>query len=178
MRENARTARGNLTFVCAMSLKKKGLTKLCYSWNMAEEIQKEMEQTGVKRNADGTLAPGTQPLNPNGRPKGTISIISIIKEKLAEVPIGQRRTLAETLAEQILDAAIVNKDGTMQREILHYVDGMPNQKVDFGVDKTNIGELTDFLNAMAKKPEEKPVEVTPPQNENNNPTGTDGEGQK
>lgn len=133
------------------------------------------EITGEIRNPDGTFKPGVSG-NPSGRPPGSLSIIGIIKEKLSEVPIGQRRTLAETLAEQILDAAIVNKDGTMQREILHYIDGMPNQKVDFGVDKENIGELTDFLQAMAKK-NAPPVE-TPPENVNNQPTGTDGGGAK
>lgn len=138
---------------------------------MTEELQKTSENK-PERDEKGRLLPG-HTANPNGRPPGSLSIIGIIKEKLGEVPIGQRRTLAETLAEQILDAAIVNKDGTMQREILHYIDGMPNQKVDFGVDKENIGELTDFLQAMATK---KSADVTPPENVNNQPTGTDGGG--
>ncbi len=115
----------------------------------------ELEESGY-RDDKGRFVNGHPPLG--HRPK--VSIIAIIKEKLAEVPIGQRRTVAETLAEQILDAAVVGRSETMQKEILHYVDGMPNQKIDFGVDKENIGELTSFLQAIAKKTDDKPDNST------------------
>ena len=106
---------------------------------------------GDKRNEDGTFAPGNG--GGPGRPVGSVSITTIIKRKLQEAPPGQRQALAELLAEKILDKAYVDGNETLIKEVWHYVDGMPNQKVDFGVDKENIGELTAFLSAVAKKPD-------------------------
>lgn len=124
----------------------------------------------LERDEKGRLLPGQESLNPGGRPTGAVSITAIIKQKLREAPPGQIRPLAELMADKILEKAYVDGNDAMLKEVWHFVDGMPNQKVDFGVDKENIGELTGFLTAMAKKAQ--------PENVNNQPTGTDGEGAK
>lgn len=116
----------------------------------------------VLRDSEGHLLPGSAPLNPAGRPVGSISIISHIKKKLAEVPIGQMTTYAEQAAELMIRQAIVDKDGHMLREIMHYVDGMPKQKIDIGGDKESIAELTDFFKMVAAKKEQIEVPITPP----------------
>lgn len=131
--------------------------------------------TGDNRNPDGTFKDGTSG-NPNGRPPGSISIIGIIKKKLQEVPKGQMKELGELMAEQILELAYVKGDVTLLKEIVHYIDGMPNQKIDFGVDKENIGELTDFLTAMAKKKPKAKVEKEPEPKEDGGDKQPDGGG--
>lgn len=118
------------------------------------------------RNEDGTFKQGMSG-NPNGRPKGTYSIMTILRKKMEEIPLGQTKEWGHQIAEIILDEAVVHRKSDMLKLLVNYMDGMPNQKVDFGVDKENITELTAFLQAVAKKPIE---------NENNQPSGTVGEG--
>lgn len=116
---------------------------------------------GDNRQSNGQFGPGNN-ANPTGRPVGAISIITHIKRKLAEIPIGQMTTYAEQAAELMIRQAIVDKDGHMLREIMHYVDGMPKQKIDIGGDKESIAELTDFFKMVAAKKEQIEVPITPP----------------
>lgn len=116
--------------------------------------ENKLDKTG-ERDEKGLFLPGHDGMG--GRPAGSVSITTIIKRKLQEAPPGQRKMLAELLADKILDKAYVDGNENLIKEVWHYVDGMPNQKVDFGVDKENIGELTSFLSAVAKKPHVEPV---------------------
>lgn len=68
--------------------------------------------------------------NPNGRPKGSPSIIARIKKELAKIPSGQKITYLEILVKMILKKAIVDGDKEMIKLIWNYVDGMPKQALE------------------------------------------------
>ena len=74
---------------------------------------------GSSGNPEGTNA---------GRPK--ISIVAILREKLAEVPEGEKRTRAEIMVAQYLDDAIANRDGVAIRDIIDRIDGKPMQPME------------------------------------------------
>lgn len=68
--------------------------------------------------------------NPNGKPRGSISIISRIKKELKKIPEGQKITYVEILVKQILKMAIIDGDKDMIKLIWNYVDGMPKQALE------------------------------------------------
>lgn len=68
--------------------------------------------------------------NPNGRPKGSISITTRIKRELQKMPRGQKITYLEALIKKILKKAIVDEDKETIKLIWNYVDGMPKQALE------------------------------------------------
>ena len=65
--------------------------------------------------------------NPAGRPKGSLSLVSILKSKLEEVDPISKKKYAELFVEQILiDAA--KEDGNSRRLALQYIEGMPKEQ--------------------------------------------------
>jgi hypothetical protein len=121
-----------------------------------------VDEHGVTRyKATGQIAPGNT-ANPGGRPKGSYSIMTILRKKMEEIPLGQTKEWAHQVAEIILDEAVVHRKGDMLKLLVQYMDGMPNQKIDLGVDKEEVGTLTEFLQAMAAKKTPTPApEVSP-----------------
>lgn len=93
---------------------------------MAELLQQENN-----RNPDGTFKEGFSG-NPNGRPKGTISLKTLIQRKIEEIPIGQTKAWADQLVEGLLEKAVVEKDVAAYKLIMNYVDGMPLQTHEVG----------------------------------------------
>lgn len=69
-------------------------------------------------------------INRAGRPKGAFSIVAMLKEKLQEVPKGQKKTYAKLLIDRILKKAIVDGDSQMITKIWQYIDGMPKRMVE------------------------------------------------
>lgn len=63
--------------------------------------------------------------NIKGRPIGSISITKKIREELAKIPDGDKKTQLELLVEQVLKKAIKRGDVQMLKMIWAYVDGMP-----------------------------------------------------
>jgi len=68
--------------------------------------------------------------NPEGRPVGSVSVTSMVKRKLQEIPEGQKKTYLEILVSKILQKAIVDGDQQLIRAIWAYSDGMPRKGVD------------------------------------------------
>ena len=64
--------------------------------------------------------------NPNGRPKGSVSVITELKKLLEETPKGEKKTQAIQIAEKILDMAKTG-DREMLKLICNYTDGLPKQ---------------------------------------------------
>jgi hypothetical protein len=88
-------------------------------------MSKEPNKIGNNRNPDGTFAEG----NPGGgRPKGTLSLVGILKKKLAECPEGNKKTYAELLIDRMTKSAIADGNDQQIKNILQYVEGMPVQK--------------------------------------------------
>ena len=71
-----------------------------------------------------------------GRPKGAgISITTEIKRKLHEIPEGQKKTYLEMLILKILKKAISDEDSIMIKQIWNYIDGMPKEHMELGLDE-------------------------------------------
>lgn len=110
-------------------------------------MSEEPTENGDKRNPDGTFAIGNA--GGPGRPVGTVSLTTIIRQKLQEAPPGQMKILAELLAEKVLHKAYVDGNETLIKEIWHYVDGMPSQEVGVNVAKESLPALTAFFKSLA-----------------------------
>lgn len=92
------------------------------------------------RDENGRLLPGNT-ANPKGRPKGTYSVVELIKKKLQETPEGKDKTYGEYFVEKIMKKIAVDEDVSMMRDIINRVDGMPSQKTDI----TTGGESINFV---------------------------------
>ncbi len=109
------------------------------------------DKIGENRQPDGRFGPGNI-ANPNGRPKGTFSLISLLRSELQKVPAGQQRTHAEMLIQRILKSAISDGNDQQIKNILQYIEGMPKQSIDHGLSDT----LASFLGSQVVDPEEIP----------------------
>lgn len=103
----------------------------------------------VNRNADGTFGPGNN-ANPGGRPKGSFSIMNIIRKKMEEVPRGQTQQWKDQIAEIILDEAIVKRNPKMIQLIVEHMDGKAKQPIDIDVNEQGLGDLTALLRSVGK----------------------------
>ena len=90
----------------------------------------------TNRNPDGTFKPGVSG-NPTGRPKGK-TIREKIREYLEKHP-DQLDSIVEYFVKE-------NKELLWQM-----LEGRPPQKMDVGVDRENIEQLTAFFKAMGEK---------------------------
>jgi len=82
----------------------------------------------IQRDEKGLFKKGFS-ANPSGRPKGSFSLVEMIRNKLQEVPEDDQRSYAEMLINQIVESALKgNKDD--KRLIMNYIEGMPQQKTD------------------------------------------------
>jgi len=92
-------------------------------------MKKPADKTAKKQRVIGKPFPKGVSGNPNGRPKGTISITAAIKKRLQEIPEGQKKTYLELLLTRILSKAIKDGDTNMIKQIWAYIDGMPKQTI-------------------------------------------------
>ncbi len=68
------------------------------------------------------------PGNPGGgRPKGSVSIVSLLKKKLQEKAKNSDKTYADLLVQEMLDNALIDHNANQIKTILQYVDGTPKQ---------------------------------------------------
>lgn len=83
------------------------------------------DEQGRIRNPDGTFPKGVSG-NPNGRPKGAVSLLSILRQKLAA---DDGVTANELVDATIRDAK--NGDAQARKLCWEYIEGKPTQPVDF-----------------------------------------------
>lgn len=105
--------------------------------------------TGKKHNSN--LWKKGQSGNPNGRPKGTVSVVSKIKSKLKKIPPGQKHSYLTMLVERIFKKAIQDGDEQMLKLIVQYVDGMPKQSTDLNIRELPKPLLNDVHNNDSSK---------------------------
>lgn len=86
-----------------------------------------------------------------GRPKSGLSITELLKKELERVPEGQKVSYVEAFVKKLLGQALTDGDQATQKLIMNYVDGLPRQNIDLGVDREGLEELTELLKAMANK---------------------------
>ena len=118
-----------------------------------QEIKpKNVEPTAKKQRIVGKPFPKGQSGNPNGRPKDSFSLITILKRQLQEIPPEykdkERKIYADLLIKKQLHKAIIEGDVAMIRLIWNYIEGMPPQPL------TGIGGKDLFpvpiLNGLSK----------------------------
>jgi hypothetical protein len=85
------------------------------------------EISPIKRDEKGRWVKGNPP-GP-GRPEGSISLTTMIKQKLMTMSPDRRRTALEMLAENIIQDALESND-SMRRYIWDHLDGKAAQKIN------------------------------------------------
>jgi len=93
---------------------------------MSEEHTKTSENK-PERDEKGRLLPGNT-ANPNGRPPGSLSLVSILKNELQIVPEGEKVSRAIAIIRKIATQA-EEGDRHSQKLIMNYIDGMPRQNI-------------------------------------------------
>ena len=68
--------------------------------------------------------------NPNGRPKGSVSIVEGIKKKLLEIEPVNKKTYLELFLSKLFLKAIKEGNEQLMKDIINRVDGMPKQSTD------------------------------------------------
>jgi hypothetical protein len=116
----------------------------------------EIPKTGEEKrqaNLRPPWEPGCPPPNPNGRPKGAISLVSLMRKLAAAEAKGEdaardkiREIYGEEIAEKITNAhiyiarvhqAAIKGEEWAIKVWLNYIDGMPRQSLDLGGQKDN-----------------------------------------
>jgi hypothetical protein len=67
--------------------------------------------------------------NPAGKPKGTRSFTTKVREALEKIAEGKDYTYEEAFIKSILKKGIIDGDSAIIRLIWNYLDGMPVQKI-------------------------------------------------
>ena len=73
---------------------------------------------------------GDPNINRLGKPKGTKSFTTKVREALEKIADGKDYTYEEALVRSIMKKAIVDGDTASQKLIWNYLDGMPKEKMD------------------------------------------------
>ncbi len=99
-------------------------------------MSENTEKTDEKQTEKPWLFKKGESGNPNGRPKGSVSVVSAIKRKLEEVPEGKTKTYLEYFVEQIMKKGVIEGDTAIMKDIIDRVDG----KAQYNVDITSNGQ--------------------------------------
>ena len=91
--------------------------------------------------------------NPEGRPKGSVSITSAIRRKLEETNPKTKRQYVDDLVDVMIDKALREKDFRVIKEIWNHIDGLPKNVLTEG----NSAQSLVFL--PSKEHEEKANEA-------------------
>lgn len=90
--------------------------------------------------------------NPKGRPKGTFSIVGLLKNALQKKAVieGKKinKTYADLFVEKWMNNTIVEGDSSLMKETAAHIDGMPARRIDI----TSAGEPISGFNYIV--PEE------------------------
>ena len=94
-----------------------------------------------------------------GRPGGSVSITTKIKQILKEIPEGEKITRLDALTKRIFLMAMQEKNEQMIKLIWNYVDGMPKEKIEMeGEIEHRENKLIDLLKDANKETRKKVVD--------------------
>jgi hypothetical protein len=93
-------------------------------------MEQNPENTGIIRDNQGRFIKGHSG-NPDGRPEGAYSLLSILKAKLKECPDGMsEKSYGHLIIERMLAQSIKDGNEQMTKLIWSYIEGMPRQALD------------------------------------------------
>lgn len=94
-----------------------------------------------------------------GRPEGSVSITTKIKQILKEIPEGEKITRLDALTKRIFLMAMQEKNEQMIKLIWNYVDGMPREKIEMeGEIEHKDNKILDLLKDANKETRKKVID--------------------
>jgi hypothetical protein len=94
-----------------------------------------------------------------GRPGGSVSITTKIKQILKEIPEGEKITRLDALTKRIFLMAMQDKNEQMIKLIWNYVDGMPKEKIEMeGEIEHKDNKILDLLKDANKETRKKVID--------------------
>jgi len=113
-----------------------------------------------ERDERGRVLPGYS-LNPAGKPKGTLSLISILKRLLQNPIPGSETTYVEGIVSALLDKALIG-DIKAITTIINYIDGLPKQT--FVIEKEEddykcSNTIADLIRKQSPEDRQKSIDV-------------------
>ena len=96
-------------------------------------------------------------INRNGRPEGTKSFTTKVREALEKIAEGKDYSYEEAFIKSILKKAIVDGDASTQRLIWNYLDGMPAQKMDLTSKGESIKQIYGGLSVSEHNSDQKDI---------------------
>jgi hypothetical protein len=121
---------------------------------MVKIVKKRSVDKTTKKQEGGITGKGFKPGqsgNPAGRPKGSISLTSMIKKRLRELTPDGKRAAIEMLADNIIQDALDSSDN-MRKLIWNYVDGLPKNDPEGNLPATII---INVISEEVKKAKER-----------------------
>ncbi len=155
---------GNKSGIVGDSSKDRATKKKSAKKSKRKKTGKRAANDAGGRDEKGRIKPGTV-LNPKGRPKGALSLTAILREKLQEVPEGEKRTRAEMLIDTLIDSAIERGDHKMLKECLDRIEGKVPDRLIAAVGSGELQGMSEELLLAAVgviEGEKNPVEEQAP----------------
>lgn len=90
--------------------------------------------------------------NPEGRPKGSVSITSAIRRKLESTNPATKRLYVDDLVDVMIERAVKEKDFRVIKEIWNHIDGSPRQTTELYGDSKLITGVDIFVRDSEYKP--------------------------
>lgn len=115
-----------------------------------EGMQEKTSDYKPARAENGQLLPG-HTANPNGRPKGELTLIPLLRAKLAEVPKGEKKTYAILLIDKLINKALEEGDLNAIKDVVDRIDGKALQRQEVDMTLDGMTSIAEAIKTIADK---------------------------